>query len=135
MLAQGQPCLLDTKLLKYTPLSLQAGAQGIVTARFTVGEDGKAIGDTYEAKQLMLVQSVRRAVNETPFPVACVGNYAMTVEFKIREEVSFDLNQAVEIRDPSSYIVAVNTQHAIVDSVELRPESRSRRLLRKVFRR
>jgi hypothetical protein len=133
--ARAQECEINTAYINYGPIPQQARAQGSVVARYTVDETGQALADTYETTQPMLVQSLRSAVLATKFPKQCAGEHTATVEFKIREHASYDVNRVVEVLGPSSYRLTIDTRLANIDTAPLSPVSGLRRVLRRIFRR
>jgi TonB family protein len=91
------------------------GVSGTVTARFSIGDDGKVTNAVYEGKQSLtpsgnetLNEEIRYILERTKFVATCRGNYLLIYRFSLRSERSADPHTTVQFNPPNEFVIEAN---------------------------
>lgn len=120
----------------YPPIARLTRAQGVVEAAFVVDNDGAVVAPLDFTGPSVFLKPVRDVVEQSRFASSCAGPRSVSIEFRIRETVSYKSESDTETLDAAHYRVSIDTMGPILDLFEIKPKpSLARRVWRAIFRR
>ena len=99
------------ELLNYPQIARMSRTRGRVTARITVGNDGRVKTLHLESEARMLIGVVQEFFEQAIFPVGCEGkSLGFSFEFALLDNtVSEPRRTVIEILPPNVYRIVSNT--------------------------
>jgi hypothetical protein len=95
----------------YSPFATLARIQGVVKARFTVGQDGKAANVILEGHPILTIM-VDMVTKKTEFASDCAGPLEVTFNFVLEGAPSLAPHAGVSLTAPGEYTVTSNPRYA-----------------------
>jgi len=94
--------------------ALLASVQGVVDARFILGDDGTPRTTAFSGHPL-LVQQVRSLLEKLQFTAACAGRgYRVLHRFEIRGKSGFPVRTSVTFEPPDAFVIRSNPLGLVV---------------------